>query len=368
MELVWKTPLASGNSSISSFNPIAYNGITAFAGVTSTTQTVQAFDVQNGQKKWELAVCNGIGDNPIGQNFMIAECENEMSVVNLDNGQLSWYYKVDGGMPRLTIINDLIYHRQGGPGLRMPYMHLVRSPLAQAQWDTVFTLYRDSIGGYTPFIESPTLWINPQGEEVLLFQNRSWNFDTSDGKIDFYAYNLSTQKVQFILEDIDPSGNSNVVTPLVDGNYAYFLGARSVSCIDLLEGNVVWQNLFYGDGAHALTSNLLIVGNKLIVKQDHDLISAFDKFSGDEEWIRGEAGFTPSHMAYHDGIIYYTADGDGKLFAVNASNGRIIWAEDSPNEGEVPASFNGGVAIDPVNRLIFVADRYYAMAFKLPER
>ncbi len=37
LELVWKTPLASGNSSISSFNPIAYKGITAFAGITSST-------------------------------------------------------------------------------------------------------------------------------------------------------------------------------------------------------------------------------------------------------------------------------------------------------------------------------------------
>ncbi len=377
LEMIWKLPLSENLQSSSSVNPLYASGKVIFSAIRSNSVAFVGLNGTDGNLKWQwndfLGNVGLHGSNLtfLYQNLLIYNHWSENGVVDINTGSALWTQKIpaNNGDPRITLIDDHIYHKRIYPAtLRPDSLQLVRTSVHSPGWETVFTLYRDSLNGYTPSIEGPSLWIAPNGDSVLVFQNRSWNFDTSDGQIDFYAYNLSTKKVQFVLEDMEPSGNSNVATPLVDGNYAYFLGARSVSCIDLITGSMVWQKLFYGDGAQALTSNLLVVGNKLIVKQDNNLLTAFDKLTGGVDWEQLDAGYTPSHMEYFDGVIYYTADGDGKLYAVNADNGKIIWKEDSPNEGEVPAGFNGGVAIDPVNRYLFVADRYYAMAFKLPER
>lgn len=373
LELVWSFPL--GNDA-SCMDPLYHNNHVLFSSskLDASSVVLLYLNAETGEPEWQwkgfLTNTDLIDENDydIFQNKFCYGGGKETGVIDLNSGQTVWQDQARCS-PRVVVIDGFVYRKQVSEELHTPYVHLIRSPISNPKWDTLFTIYSDSIDGYTPSIEGPSLWMAPGGDSVLVFQLRSWHFGNSDGRIDFYAYNLSQQKVQFVLEDIDPSGNSNVVAPLVNGNYAYFLGARSISCIDLIKGETVWQKLFYGNGAQSFSSNLLVIDNKLIVKQDNGYLTAFDKLTGNVIWQQTEAGTTPSHMKYYDGIIYYTSEGKGKLMAIDATDGGIIWAEASPHEEKNSnAFFHGGVAINPDKGYIYAHDYYYAMCFKLPKK
>ncbi|MCY7327216.1 MAG: hypothetical protein LH618_01560 [Saprospiraceae bacterium] len=65
-----------------------------------------------------------------------------------------------------------------------------------------------------------------------------------------------------------------------------------------------------------------------------------------------------------------TSTGSGNLYAVNATNGQIIWAEQSPNKkGKTRNTSwgNSGVVIDPERRVLYIADDHYLMGVELPK-
>lgn len=381
LELIWEKPMSNGSiREFLSIVPKVYQNKVLFSSdeMSSRASSLILMDGRTGNTvwQWDHFIRNpslGIYSNHlVGDKFFYHD-NYETGVIDMKTGSTEWQHIVPNlsSHPRLTVRRNYIYtkHASENGGLRPPEVYLVRSPVSHPDWDTIFVLKNKDNSMIS--IEGPSSWIDPNGDEILVYQERSYNTERWEGEIDFYAFNISADSIKFILRDIEPSGNSNVIAPLIDGNYAYFLGARSVTCIDLIQGQIVWQNLFYGDGAHLLFSNLLIVNDKLIIKQDHNILQAVNKMDGNTIWVQNNSGYTPSPMVYHDGIIYYTANGEGKLMAIDAINGAAIWNEKSPHEyygSPHEAAFNGGVAIDPELEHIYVSDYYYAMCFKLPNR
>lgn len=378
LELVWKVPLASDEDICESREPMVYQDkLICNSAPAGSGFTIWLLDGKTGQQEWswnsfiKYPTITYSNHQFIEDDKYIINNGEETHVIDLNSGNTLWqsFYKRAGHY--VTIIDGYIYHKHNSQQWPTEYQHLVRSPINYVQWDTILSLDKDNLDGYSPAIFGPTLWMSPSNDSILVFQNRSWRFGSNqDGQIDLYGYNLSKEKVEFIKKDIEPTGNSNVLPPVVEGDRVYVIGNRNLHCIDLVSREFIWQKGFPGSGHHLMLSNLIIDGNRLIVKPDNDAIYAFDKYTGELLWNTYEAGYSPSHMKFYNGMVFYTAEGDGKLFAVSTSNGQIVWREDSPNDGNrkyPSAAFQNGVAINEQLGYIYAQDKYFMLCFKLPE-
>lgn len=379
LKLVWKQAIDTSQSGGESHQPLVFdNKLVWNSAPFGEGYSIFLSNGENGDILWSWQNFIKHPTLPwtnfqfIYQNSYVFNNNDETHVIDLSSGINIWRYQVPNGNgePNIVRIGDHVYHKHSSDEWPHTSVHLVRSPISYNNWDTVLSLYTDSLNDYTPAICGPTLWMK-NGDSVLVFQNRSYRFGADpDGQIDFYAYNLSQKKMEFILRDIEPTGNSNVLPPVVEGDRAYVLGNRNLHCIDLKNQKILWQKGFPGPGHHLMLSNLVIDGNRLIVKPDNDAIYAMDKYTGDLIWDMREAGHSPSHMKFWNGMVFYTAEGEGKLFAVRTRDGKIIWNEDSPHDGDInypSASFRNGVAINPDLGYIYAHDKHFMMCFELPE-
>ncbi|HIA71009.1 TPA: pyrrolo-quinoline quinone [Candidatus Poribacteria bacterium] len=129
------------------------------------------------------------------------------------------------------------------------------------------------------------------------------------------------------------------VTPTVDGDHVYTLGAEgNLLCLKVETGNLLWsRNLRvefdittpeWGFSAHPLVD-----GNKLIcmVGGKHSTVVAFDKLTGQEIWRSGNAR-QPGYCA----PVIYTLGGERQLIVwdsdqlrgLNPETGRAYWEVD----------------------------------------
>lgn len=382
LELVWRIPLSDDENPSESRQPMVYkNYVLCNSAPFGKGFSIWLSDGKTGNRIWTwdnfLSYPTILWANHqfIYENKYVVNNNDETNVIDLETGSSLWQYLVPqgNGEPNIVRIGKYIYHKHHSEEYPRTAVYLARSLIDIPKWDTVLALYKDSLDGYTPSIKGPALWIDPSsGDSIFIFQNRSWNFSVSDGKVDFYAYNRSKKNMEFIIEDIEPSGNSNVLPPLIDDNKAYILGERNLHCIDLINRSILWQKGFPGGGHHLLFSNIIIDDNRIIVKPDNPHIYAFDKNTGDLIWATQEtAGSSPSHMQFRNGVVYYTAEGNGKLYAVRTADGKVLWAEDSPQDGDIKypsASFQNGVAINGNLGYIYAQDKYFMMCFKISEK
>jgi outer membrane protein assembly factor BamB len=199
-----------------------------------------------------------------------------------------------------------------------------------------------------------------------VFQDRSPNFKTGIGKITMYAYNLSADSL--LWKTPLNQRNSNVALPLIEGDRVYFQASDRVYCFDLLTGKVRWSQDF-GGGKGFLTTNLLIIDDKLICGP-HDIeLIAVNKLTGQPIWWNYSSGGSRNYMVHHKGRIYFTAMGSAKLHCVDAQTGKSIFAERPPTaiDDDRASYFGSEIVIDPKTGLLYTHDRFHALCLKLPD-
>ncbi len=293
----------------------------------------------------------------------------ETHIIDLHTGNTFWQDLNRNAGAYISPVGEDLYGKLQDTDFMPSTCTLRRANINDPGWKNMLTLRAADHAGYSPAIFGPSLWQSSIGDSILVFQNRSWNFNTSDGRVDLYAYNLNRDTLHFRILDIEPSGNSNVLAPLIHGSRVFLLGLKNIHCVDMKTGNILWQKGFPGAGNHLLLSNLVVSEDKLIVKADNERIYAFNISNGNMIWATDDAGGSPSHMVRSGGAVYYTSDSNGKLYGVDISNGHIFLSEESPHKGLIDfpqASFHGGVAVSSTERLIYVHDHYYMMAIKIP--
>jgi len=331
---------------------------------------VGIFNKQTGEKHpaWN---CNpgsnfyfsGVSDWLIGgnNNNYIATLEDfNLKCYDLNTATLKWNIYSQHIMPRIGNYGNYVYYCDN---VRI-YADLYQMNIETGQRRKIIRINKTN--GYEPSFESFSGWIAPNGDSILIFQNRQWNFPIGDGKIDIYAYNLKADTILWVLEDISSDGNSSVMRPVIADNKLFFPGLMSQHCIDLLTGQMIWEHE-YTDRGFANSANLYADGT-LFARSQSEII-AYNPNNGNELWsIKKKYSIqTGGNMGYYKGKLYFTAIDDSDyniptyLFCLNATDGSLVWK----GSGVVKSGMKDGVIVDQTTGFLYANDSYRIMCIDL---
>jgi outer membrane protein assembly factor BamB len=377
IKVIWQVPIFQ-DSVKSGFNlkPHYFGERVVFTrwDLRTDYDKVFGFDIATGVKIWEWEpsikprLLSSRTDNIQYSNELILGSQQELYSLDMETGIENWQYIFPDGSnarPQTTQIYDQFFRSLVPDGIGPDVSTLGRSRFDKLQWDSILTVYKTD--GYAPHLTRPALWVNPQSDSILIFQNRSFNFSTLDGRIDIYAVNLRTRAVEWVINDLDPSGNSNVIAPpVVYNDKFYFLALDRLYCIDPATGTVVWQRTF--DGQQVIIVPLVLAESRFYIRaQFTGEIYCVDPATGNTVFKTPPIGYGVWYPDYYNGHFYFST-GDGKFYVVKAQNGQVMLSEDPPNYAKDDrASFSSTTKIDPVHKLVYADDGFFYMAFKLPE-
>jgi outer membrane protein assembly factor BamB len=392
LEIVWEKPISSDTAEWASMSPLLYNNEAIFSIFTflERRDTIKYYDKKTGKlnKTWADYFPNRVQSMTNQETFLKKEkllftSWNDVYCVSAESGKTLWRTQSTNGHPFISVAGDHVYHvfeeDKGGDRIAS---HLIRKNINSntLRWDTIHT--QKTIDNFEPNHELPTLWLSPQRDSILLFQIRYVNFKEIEkgSKIDLVAYNLNTKKEYFRFENADIYKGGSTTKPFVLNNKVYFPLTISLACYDLIEKKKLWEKDF-GSGGHFLRENsFLYVENKFFVKPFNEKLYQLDPNTGAEIWVGNNygSGLGGSGIVYHNGILYYTCDGDGKIYAIEIATYKKLWSEPSPNK--FSNKWNGkrrydnanigagGIAIDSILGYLYTSDYYYHMCLKLPKR
>jgi outer membrane protein assembly factor BamB len=147
------------------------------------------------------------------------------------------------------------------------------------------------------------------------------------GKAFYSLYNFTNKQILY-----DNKSMSTYLTgpPVIYNNRIYNATSQDISCIDLLTGQLIWVNKQYG----GFSSEGFTIGDgKLIALCEGTYpksVIAYDLETGSLAWKTDSYG-TISPMRYLNGVVYFASSGDGRLHAIDASNGNYLWRLKSPD-------------------------------------
>jgi len=249
---------------------------------------------------------------------------------------------------------------------------LVRTHHSSGQLDTLFNILHDNY--FYPNLGSVALWINPQGDSIIMVPVTMLGSHSVHGanqrRANLYAFNLRTRQMEWQLLDFDPKrSNCPIYPPVISDNRLYINCNKTLNCIDLLSGTLVWTREFPSPhGSDIRYNSLKEHGNLILLVSDHeDVAWGISKTDGSTVWENREVAAAADELTIFEGVLYYTSRATGRLYAIEAATGATLWKMRSPNStSKRQASFGfQQLCIDPVGRLMYVTDGYFIMCVEL---
>lgn len=381
LTILWQKPLTADTIECGGHAHFIWNDNVLFStSFTAPNVNVEMRNGATGYLQWRFNnFSKVVGDFTPSQSLInvrhttIMNSWGHVYCVDNQTGHQLWSSTVPdpgGGEPSIHGIGDYIYacHFSGGKPATISES-LVRSHYLSGHWDTLIT-FQPRQGGMYLNIAPPTFWINPGGDTILIIRNSISLQPSINGQsqtADLFAFNLRTRQLEWQLDDFDTRGVSPEGQPLISGNRLFFCGYKTLHCIDLINGNTLWSKYFEG----GIEPSVVEHQNMVIVQSSWIGMWGLDKNTGNTVWHNEDTDGSASVLQYYDGIVYFTSTGYARLYAIDCSNGKTIWGENSPNRPNPKtshASFGWqGVVIDPQRKVLYTTDKYYAMCIKLPE-
>lgn len=377
--VLWQTPLNPDTMECYSMRPIVYHDKVLYSMLfyRDGYELLRAVDAQTGAPGWNwdpLGYGETLkGSRQVWNNLLILTHGDFYYGIDMNTGQNQWVQHIGSaettGDFYLSVINDQVYTEQSSKYILDTLSYMTRAAVNTGKWDTLFQIKGE--GGYRPHLFPPALWINPNGDSILILQNRQWNFDLSDGRVDIMAYNLKSRQFEWKVSDFDPVGNSSVENLLVYDNKAYILCEKTMYCFNAATGDILWKWPVPQSYDNLMLTNMLLAEGKIFVKPaNEEQLYGLDPNTGIvlKNFISGSG---PAIMTYYQGVIYYGSGGDGRMYAYRADTGEKIWDFRSPHYYQPGRAYGKAVFDDmvlaPEYNCIFITDRFYVMAIKLPE-
>lgn len=150
---------------------------------------------------------------------------------------------------------------------------------------------------------------------------------------------------------------------MIHGNFAFLLGGKKVFCIDLISGKIKWEQEYESFVVNFTSGNYSIIDQMLIVKSADGAVFGIDPNTGIQIWksdtvSSGVSGYT-DFVEYKEWII--EANGD-KLDVIRKIDGVVVY-----RIRKTALRFNGQMAIDLENKLLYIPERFNILCYQLPE-
>lgn len=379
MELLWKVPITSDTSWRDGERPFVYQGRVLLneRDLDNKIDYIHVLDKTDGKRLLKLRPnpSTGMISSASGmyqkENWILFTMWSEVYCFNMASLALQWETKVPRvqgiGSPHIGLYGDYVYHEHSESSIRDTFSHLVRSRITTGKWDTVFTVVNTD--GFTPSLSSVNGYKHPTGDTILFFQDRAYNFDTQQGRIDMYAYNLKADTLLWKLTDFVPEQNSNVIQPpLVYNGDLYFLGAKALYRIDCLTGKVRWTRRV-DNSDNTVVASMYIAEGKIFFKSVGDAsLYALEPETGGILWSTPNLGYSTPYMTYSNGMLYFTSKSTGHIYGVRTKDGKKMLEltsinDTSPGKAKGNANF-WFVEVDQQTGYLYANDGYFFMCYK----
>ncbi len=377
--MLWQAVVHKDTFSSICMQPVVYNDRIFCSAVSGFTESTTCFMVNaDGLRFWSSDAvfeedCNDVATPPnesvhLYQNYLTLLCNSDPRVVDLETGEVLWHYEVPGGDhgPFLTGFGNTIFHTYAEGVNPFTKSTLVKANVIEGIWDTIYTV--DMVDDYSVDLYPPTAQIQIGGDTILYFQNRKYTvIPFPDGWIDMIAYNMSADSVVWQQTNFDAEGTGTVWAPIVYNNYVFYQGAKSIFCFNKTNGQLLW-NWLAPTGDDLIFSKLIVKEGYLYIMTSLGGIYALNYSTGGIRWSNISLPGEPSQLEYFDKTLYLTSSGTGLLYAIDATNGTVLWTLESPNSGNpdtFDARFENAPTIDPVTHRLYITDRYYLICYSL---
>jgi outer membrane protein assembly factor BamB len=371
-KIVWRMPQGTINNDQLTINPVLYNNTVVFSYTNDKIgkEGVRGFDKNTGKVLWET---NTRAEFTMGRslvdNKLIIQDGNSFTALDVNNGNIIGKFKDNQPyfVGHTNFYNYLYAERDAENFYKGGSASIVRIGANLKKVETIYTYIgyegrKDTtkINGCYP----PSIWYNGKDTLMIFVTQSATNIETETETV-INCINLKTRQ---LLWQAQPEGFliSNA-RHLIFDNKIIIAYARFVYCLDMNTGKILWQQ--EPTNGLVTTANFVKIDNKLYFNDNWDKLYCLDINTG--AVIYGLEGYSGncSEMVEHKGILYYTG-GNGRLYAVEATSGKKLWEQKSPNKLKYSYTNFGlrGVVIDKEKERLYVADRAEVFCFELAKK
>lgn len=281
-------------------------------------------DKSNGFVDWGPVVFNGKVYTPDGLNNVL--------VLNAADGSLIWKKKLISNVFSVMMSPDgkILYVTTAITTKASATLHALDPETGDVLWDNMVN-GQPAVGGM-------------EGAPIFFEGKIYAGYLQYEGKGGIASYDAQNGKLLWNT----PMPRFSPYTALSYGDGKIFVGfeGKSLYCFDAKDGKVLWQSVQLSD----LPFSSPVYNDKRVYLGTGSTVYSFDSSNGTILWqkeIEGKTGH--GAMAYYDGILY-GGTVEGKIFAIQASAGGIVWTKDL-GLGPVESS----VLVDGKKKNLYVA-------------
>lgn len=156
-----------------------------------------------------------------------------------------------------------------------------------------------------------------------------------------YALELPSLRMKWSFEGTSVMNAGVAVS--ADGNRAFTMDYHGiVYCLNTADGSEVWRASTGQSGGGGSTPVLDGQG-RVFAGSWSQTVRALNESTGEALWVFQTHGEVESHTAWHDNVLYVSAEESKAVFAIDATNGSQLWAW----EGIAGEELNGSPSLTP---------------------
>jgi outer membrane protein assembly factor BamB len=284
-----------------------------------------AFDLSDGNQLWTFAGSSGMRGTPAVSDGVVytgGGTAGGIHAVSAATGELIWKLETPGRRTIYTsptVVDGVVY---------------VATGFTTTASDTVYALDADTGAVLWSRDVGPRVFGGPAVADGLLFVASAsaqtlYALDAATGS-PVWTYEL-TGEDEFIGSPSVADGTVYVTTSVPpDGLAPGFQG--KLLAIDAATGQVRWEAPGHGDGqgtAPAVHGDLVIAGSHGL-----GMVAAYDRHTGEPVWYYGlevSGGVSASVLVSGDGYVVAGAQIDDRVFALDATDGSLVWEQTLPD-------------------------------------
>jgi outer membrane protein assembly factor BamB len=358
-ELLWKAPLSTGELVQGDMPPVANDSGVLAIGSQNTFPVLYFFDRNTGEVRWKWQ--EFFKQN---EQVLVYRIYKYQNIVVINNSPI--IYAIDLTDGRLLWVNSQPDRDNAWVnGLMSTFYSTYRAFDIAVGTVASGTLTPIIVGSDTKtFSRPPVGYMDIDSKDTLLAIVGTRNEKDSTSQFYFKnyltVYNLTKNIIKYRV--LIREGYSTAETGLggagrecvIYDRKIYINIGKSIQCHDLTTGALVWKQTFT---SNFFIANIIQADGKIIGNGDDEgIMYALDPSQGKIIWQTKTTTAASSLLFYMNGVVYMTGTKDGSLYAIDSKTGKQLWNLQCPNENGKPGSFTGTVTGDN--------DRIYVHSFR----